>query len=162
MLSYEHFLVSVTFTNFLRLPVNLNFPLSPFPKTTTTKLEVYMCVCAFFRKNSCEDTCSSEHCNNICASMCVSACTHACMCEHLSICACLCDMMCMMCGSEAYLPPSYIICILVTACPLGVRFTDAYCVPLAALVFMESHCYGEVHVWVLLFWQTDITQTQRE
>lgn len=68
--------------------------------------------------------------------MCASACALACTCEHLSICACLCDMMCMMCGSEAYLPPSYIICILLTACPLGVRLTDAYCVPLAALVFM--------------------------
>lgn len=92
----------------------------------------------------------STVCVQICAYLCVSMCALACMCEHLSIFACLCDMMCMMCGSEAYLPPSYIICILVTACPLGVRFTDAYCVPLAALVFIESHCYGEAHAWVLL------------
>lgn len=86
----------------------------------------------------------------MCVYLSVSVCALACMCEHLSIFSCLCDMMCMMCGSEAYLPPSYIICILVTACPLGVRFTDAYCVPLAALVFIESHCYGEVDAWVLL------------
>lgn len=90
-------------------------------------------------------TCLSEHSNDICEiSINVCVCVLVCMCEHLSICACLCDMMCMMCGSEAYLPPSYIICILLTACPLGVRITDAYCVQLAALVFMESHCYGEV------------------
>lgn len=90
-------------------------------------------------------------------------CALACICEHLSICACLCDVMWMMCGSEAYLPPSYIICILVTACPLGVRFTDAYCVPLAALVFMESHCYGEVPVECCCFGrQTSHTHEDKE
>lgn len=114
-----------------------------------------------------EDTCSSEHGNQICAINCVCRCgclcALACICEHLSICAYLCDVMWMMCGSEAYLPPSYIICILVTACPLGVRFTDAYCVQLAALVFMESHCYGEVPVECCCFGrQTSHTHEDKE
>lgn len=70
--------------------------------------------------------------------------------------ACLCDMARMICGTEAYLPPSDIVCIPHrTACPLGVGIADAYCVPLAALAFVESHCCGEVHVWVSLLWQRD-------
>lgn len=79
------------------------------------------------------------------------------MCDHLSIPAYLCDIMCMMCGSEAYLPSSYIICIFLAAYLVGVRIADAYCVPLAALAFVESHCHGEVCLWVFLLWQTGTT-----
>lgn len=98
----------------------------------------------------------------VCVYVCPRMCALACMCEHLSICACLGDMMCMMCGSEAYLPPSYIICILVTACPLAVRFTDAYSVPLAVRAPPPWDCYGGVHAWVSLLWQTDIMHTWGE
>ncbi|MED6248256.1 hypothetical protein ATANTOWER_030095 [Ataeniobius toweri] len=65
--------------------------------------------------------------STVCINVCVCVCLLACICEHLAICAYPCDVMCMMGGSEAYLPPSYIICILVTACALGVRFSDACC-----------------------------------
>lgn len=126
---------------------------------------VHVCLCIFVRAHVRTPVYLSVATifvqSTACVQMCVSVCALACTCEHLSICACLCDMMCMMCGSEAYLPPSYIICILLTACPLGVGITDAYCAPPAALVFMESYCYDEVHVWVLL-WQTGITRIYRK
>lgn len=123
--------------------------ISTYTKTTTTQL---VHVCIFVSANVRTPVHLSIATIFVQSTVCVnvSVCALACMYEYLSICACLCDMMCMMCGSEAYLPPSYIICILLTACPLGVRFTDAYCVPLAALVFMQSHCYGEVHVGAAL------------
>lgn len=38
----------------------------------------------------------------LCITLCLSVCVLTGMCEHLPICACLCDLMCMMCGSQAY------------------------------------------------------------
>lgn len=66
-----------------------------------------------------------------CLSMCALACASVCV--HVSEC-----VLSLMLGTEAYLPPGYIICILVTACLLSVRLTEACCVPLAAPWYSRS------------------------
>lgn len=98
---------------------------SPSTSTLSQKLPQHNCTCAHFL---------SDHSNNIYTN-CIWVCTSVC------VLVCLCDMMCMMCDSEAYLPPSYIICILLHRLSTGCQ--DHWCI----LRSIGSVCIHRVPLW---------------
>lgn len=89
---------------------------------------VHVCI---FCECSCEDNCSSEHINNICAITCAFKCVRLLARVSTYPFVRVCVIWCVWCVVVKHICLQA-IAFAYTACPLGVRLTDAYCVPLAA------------------------------